>query len=130
MHVAQCMPALHPLPRLRQLRGTAAAGSNVTVGIGHLKSYERMGIFLLECVAGCACDPLLVDGSLNDRGSQLHLAQLAATQAGALDGAAAGWVRRAGLPGVDGMWLAGLQRFRTRRAPPPRHALQRTAGCG
>lgn len=26
-----------------------------------LKSYEQMGVLRLECIRGCACEPLLVD---------------------------------------------------------------------
>jgi hypothetical protein len=34
----------------------------VTLGIGHLKSYERMGQALVSCVSGCTCNPTVFDG--------------------------------------------------------------------
>ncbi|KAL3149582.1 hypothetical protein ABBQ32_002354 [Trebouxia sp. C0010 RCD-2024] len=34
----------------------------VTLGIGHLKSYERMGQALVSCISGCACQPTTFDG--------------------------------------------------------------------
>ena len=34
----------------------------VTLGIGHLKSYERMGQALVSCVSGCLCNPTVFDG--------------------------------------------------------------------
>ncbi|KAA6418426.1 MAG: hypothetical protein FRX49_11586 [Trebouxia sp. A1-2] len=34
----------------------------VTLGIGHLKSYERMGQALVSCVSGCVCNPTVFDG--------------------------------------------------------------------
>ena len=34
----------------------------VTLGIGHLKSYERMGQALVTCVSGCTCKPTVFDG--------------------------------------------------------------------
>ena len=34
----------------------------VTLGIGHLKSYERMGQALVSCVSGCTCNPTAFDG--------------------------------------------------------------------
>ncbi|KAL3132821.1 hypothetical protein ABBQ38_006746 [Trebouxia sp. C0009 RCD-2024] len=34
----------------------------VTLGIGHLKSYERMGQALVSCVSGCSCHPRTIDG--------------------------------------------------------------------
>lgn len=34
----------------------------ITLGIGHLKSYERMGQALVNCVSGCTCTPTVFDG--------------------------------------------------------------------
>ncbi len=42
--------------------------------VGILKSYEHMGVGLLECVSGCRCDPLKLDGHITDRFSQARLA--------------------------------------------------------
>ncbi|EFN53595.1 expressed protein [Chlorella variabilis] len=38
------------------------AGYNVSLGVGHLKSYEHMGWWEMTCVEGCACDPLTRNG--------------------------------------------------------------------
>ena len=34
----------------------------VTLGIGHLKSYEHMGQALVSCISGCVCEPTVFDG--------------------------------------------------------------------
>ena len=34
----------------------------VTLGVGHLKSYERMGQALVNCISGCSCTPTIFDG--------------------------------------------------------------------
>ena len=34
----------------------------VTLGIGHLKSYEHMGQALVTCISGCTCEPTVFDG--------------------------------------------------------------------
>ena len=34
----------------------------VVLGVGHLKSYERMGQALVSCTSGCTCKPTVFDG--------------------------------------------------------------------
>ena len=34
----------------------------VSLGIGYLRSYERMGKALVTCISGCTCDPHGIDG--------------------------------------------------------------------
>ena len=34
----------------------------VSLGVGYLRSYERMGQALVSCISGCTCDPKGIDG--------------------------------------------------------------------
>lgn len=53
----------------------------VTLGIGHLKSYERMGQALVSCVSGCTCEPAVFDGhNPASTASQEFWAYVAVTQ--------------------------------------------------
>ena len=53
----------------------------VTLGIGHLKSYERMGQALVSCVSGCMCNPTVFDGhNPASLASQEFWAYIAVTQ--------------------------------------------------
>lgn len=56
------------------------ASGNVSLVVGHLKSYEHMGQFSVACLAGCACDPRMVDGNHVHKTSQLYMAEQAVTQ--------------------------------------------------
>ena len=44
----------------------------VMVGIGILRSYDRMGIARLECISGCHCKPKLLDGHHKQHTSQIE----------------------------------------------------------
>ena len=53
----------------------------VTLGIGHLKSYEHMGQALVSCVSGCICKPTVFDGhNPASTASQEFWAYVAVTQ--------------------------------------------------
>jgi hypothetical protein len=42
--------------------GGGKASKHVSVVLGYLRSYEKMGIFAVQCSAGCICDKQLIDG--------------------------------------------------------------------
>ena len=66
-----------------QVNNTGCPDPNMTVtlGIGHLKSYERMGQALVSCVSGCTCAPTIFDGhSPTSTASQEFWAYVAVTQ--------------------------------------------------
>lgn len=60
-----------------------AGGSNVTVAIGYLKSYESMGNASVQCIAGCSCDEARLVGTWDIRAT---LVQSIALQVGRAEG--------------------------------------------
>lgn len=59
--LGQLQNTLHSLVQVNTA-GCPDPASTVTLGIGHLKSYERMGQALVSCVSGCTCQPTVFDG--------------------------------------------------------------------
>ena len=55
--------------------------TEVALGIGHLRSYERMGQAQVSCVSGCTCSPMRFDGHMPEvKASQEFWAYMAVTQ--------------------------------------------------
>jgi len=52
----------------------------VTMQVGHLKSYEHMGVALAECTSGCNCEPKEIDSHHTLHLSQTYLATLKVSQ--------------------------------------------------
>jgi hypothetical protein len=57
------------------------SGGQVLVQIGHLKSYEGMGMAEVKCESGCTCEPKVIDGLQSRRVSQTYLAGISVSQA-------------------------------------------------
>lgn len=57
------------------------SGGQVLVQIGHLKSYENMGMAEARCESGCTCEPKFIDGLQSRRVSQTYLAGISVSQA-------------------------------------------------
>ena len=57
------------------------SGGQVLVQIGHLKSYEGMGMAEARCISGCTCEPKVIDGLQSRRVSQTYLAGISVSQA-------------------------------------------------
>ncbi len=56
--------------------------TNVSLSVGHLKSYEHMGWFEVTCVEGCICDPMKRDGHHTEKVSQLYHAKMQVSASG------------------------------------------------
>lgn len=58
------------------------SGGSVVLSIAFLKSYEHMGVFRVNCESGCTCEEKTMDGYLELKQSQTHLADLDVSKAG------------------------------------------------
>jgi len=56
------------------------ASGKMSVVLSYLKSYAHMGQASAECVEGCQCDPLHLDGYHTSKTSTLYLALLVVSQ--------------------------------------------------
>lgn len=61
--------------------GCPDPNTEVALGIGHLRSYERMGQAQVSCLSGCTCAPMQFDGHMPEvKASQEFWAYMAVTQ--------------------------------------------------
>ncbi|KAL4427737.1 hypothetical protein ABPG75_001826 [Micractinium tetrahymenae] len=58
----------------------ATANSTVAVTVAFLRSYEHMGQFSVECVQGCTCPPLRIDGIHEHKNSLLSMESVLVTR--------------------------------------------------
>lgn len=92
---ARRLPAAATVQQTGEGTGSGLDGT-AAVTVAFLRSYEHMGRFVVECVQGCTCPPLRLDGTHELKNSILSMESLQATRAG--EGAALRAAYAAGMP--------------------------------
>ena len=81
--VCQKLTSQHIQTLLMQVNtaGCPDPTTEIALGVGHLKSYERMGRAQVSCISGCTCTPMQFDGHMPEvKASQEFWAYMAVTQ--------------------------------------------------